>query len=89
MASTFSTLAKAADFSESNGSGARKKEDDEAHLAASESEKTSRKAPLIEDDHRGRPSKATFHYNIQIHLPTTTDISVYNAIFKSLRENLL
>lgn len=30
-----------------------------------------------------------FHYNIQIHLPATTDISVYNAIFKSIRENLL
>lgn len=30
-----------------------------------------------------------FHYNIQIHLPPTTDISVYNAIFKSLKENLL
>jgi hypothetical protein len=29
-----------------------------------------------------------FHYNIQIHLPPTTDISVYNAIFKSLKENL-
>lgn len=32
--------------------------------------------------------KANFHYNIQIHLPATTDISVYNAIFKSIRENL-
>jgi hypothetical protein len=31
----------------------------------------------------------TFHYNIQIHLPATTDISVYNAIFKSLKENLI
>lgn len=30
-----------------------------------------------------------FHYNIQIHLPATKDISVYNAIFKSLREHLL
>lgn len=29
-----------------------------------------------------------FYYNIQIHLPATTDISVYNAIFKSLKENL-
>ena len=29
-----------------------------------------------------------FHYNIQIHLPATTDIAVYNAIFKSLRESL-
>jgi len=34
---------------------------------------------------RGR---SDFHYNIQIHLPVTTDISVYNAIFRSLRENL-
>ena len=30
----------------------------------------------------------SFHYNIEIHLPATTDISVYNAIFRSLRENL-
>lgn len=30
-----------------------------------------------------------FHYNIQIHLPATTDISVYNAIFKSLKDNLM
>jgi Family of unknown function (DUF5343) len=30
-----------------------------------------------------------YHYNIQIHLPATKDITVYNAIFKSLREHLL
>ncbi len=30
----------------------------------------------------------SFHHNIEIHLPATTDISVYSAIFKSLRENL-
>jgi hypothetical protein len=29
-----------------------------------------------------------FHYNIQIHLPATTDVSIYNAIFRSLKENL-
>ena len=34
-------------------------------------------------------SQPQFHYNIQIHLPATTDISVYNAIFKSLKDNLL
>lgn len=33
--------------------------------------------------------KPSFHYNIQIHLPPTTDVSVYNAIFKSLKEHLL
>jgi Family of unknown function (DUF5343) len=27
------------------------------------------------------------HYNIQIHLPATKDIEVYNAIFKSLRDH--
>jgi hypothetical protein len=27
--------------------------------------------------------------NIQIHLPATTDIGVYNCIFKSIRDNLL
>lgn len=34
-------------------------------------------------------SSPDFHYNIQIHLPATTDISVYNAIFKSLKEHIL
>jgi hypothetical protein len=34
------------------------------------------------------PALAGFHYNIQIHLPATTDISVYNAIFKSLKDTL-
>jgi hypothetical protein len=30
-----------------------------------------------------------FHYNIQIHLPATTDIAVYNSIFKSIKDNLM
>lgn len=29
------------------------------------------------------------HYNIQIHLPATKDVEVYNSIFKSLREHLI
>lgn len=33
--------------------------------------------------------RPTLHYNIQIHLPATKDIEVFNAIFKSLREHLL
>lgn len=32
--------------------------------------------------------KLGFQYNIQVVLPTTTDIGVYNAIFKSIKENL-
>lgn len=29
------------------------------------------------------------HYNIQVHLPATKDIEVYNSIFKSLKNHLL
>lgn len=29
------------------------------------------------------------HYTIQVHLPATKDLEVYNAIFRSLKENLL
>ncbi len=36
-----------------------------------------------------KPKKAEFHYNIQIHLPPTRDSSVYDALFKSLKEHLL
>lgn len=34
-------------------------------------------------------SHATLHYNIQIHLPATKDVEVFNSIFKSLKEHLL
>jgi hypothetical protein len=36
-------------------------------------------------DEKRAPS---LNYNIEIHLPATTDISVYNAIFKSMRDTL-
>lgn len=38
---------------------------------------------------QGKGRRPDFHYNIQIHLPPSKDIEVYNAIFKSLREQLL
>jgi hypothetical protein len=41
------------------------------------------------DNHERRATPATLHYNIQIHLPATKDVEVFNAIFKSLREHLL
>lgn len=34
-------------------------------------------------------SLSGLHYNIQIHLPATKDVEVYNAIFKSLKEHLI
>lgn len=35
------------------------------------------------------PEGLNFSYSIYLNLPNTTDIAVFNAIFKSLRENLL
>ena len=32
---------------------------------------------------------AGLHYNIQIHLPATKDVEVYNSIFKALKEHLV
>ena len=37
----------------------------------------------------GAKSPIGLHYNIQIHLPATKDIEVYNAIFKSLRSHII
>lgn len=37
----------------------------------------------------GLPSGLNLGYTINLHLPSTSDITVFNAIFKSLREHLL
>ena len=47
------------------------------------------KEPINETSVLPNTKATAFHYNIQIHLPATTDISVYNAIFKSLKDNLI
>jgi hypothetical protein len=42
-----------------------------------------------EAEDRVRIKTPGLHYNIEIHLPATKDVEVYNAIFKSLREHLI
>jgi Family of unknown function (DUF5343) len=39
--------------------------------------------------HIARSRTPGLHYNIEIHLPATKDVEVYNAIFKSLREHII
>lgn len=51
----------------------------------SEMESTSQ-SQIIEKQSTGNLG---LHYNIQIHLPATKDIEVYNAIFKSLKTHLI
>lgn len=36
-----------------------------------------------------RAASVGLHYNLQIHLPPTKDVEIYNAIFKSMREHLI
>ena len=40
-------------------------------------------------DSTSLPHTIGLRYNVEIHLPASKDIGVYNAIFKSLKEHLL
>jgi len=56
--------------------------------------KTTTPEPSVETKPVAEPLLAkaaatSLNYNIQIHLPATKDIEVFNAIFKSLREHLI
>ena len=75
---TFKTLAGLAQFGASPRIRTKSKEEEKEAGAPP-------KRPQVFDPTNG----IEFSHNIQIQLPATTDISVYNAIFKSLRENLL
>ncbi len=80
IAKTFKAMAELAQFSEPEPVP------EEIEAVAEETPETPQSPEALAAARLSHPS---FHYNIEIHLPTTTDISVYNAIFKSLGENLL
>lgn len=44
---------------------------------------------LLEDRKVQLPTTVSLRYNVEIHLPASKDIEVYNSIFKSLKEHLL
>lgn len=87
IAATFKALAKAADFSEPSG-GLEKAVGKPVEKTKASTD-AGNKFTLPPSPPEAGAGVAGFHYNIQIHLPTTTDITVYNAIFKSLKEHLL
>jgi len=85
---TFKTLCAIADFSGTITSVGHNRHEENN----TESDSILSKPPSSSTEVAYTPiqnSKPDFHYNIQIHLPATTDISVYNAIFKSIKEHLL
>lgn len=55
----------------------------------SEHKSTQPPAPLLPSNTGQKQASLELCYNIQIHLPPTKDIEVYNAIFKSLREHFV
>lgn len=85
MANTFTALCKYADFTRVDNNLINVSKEDprveEIHF-----EKNS---PPLTRELISKNINTEMHYNIQIHLPETRDITVYDAIFKSLKEHLL
>ena len=87
MATTFYTLAQLADFTEagkqeqSDNAG----DDDVEDGAEQEQEQPGRQGRA----NGGSGATLALRHDIHVHLPLSTDVAVYDAIFKSLRENLM
>lgn len=81
-ASTFRALANLADFKTQTAPKAEPVKVVEANASQSPPPSTTHMPPP------GGQRPTEFHYNIQIHLPATNDVAIYNAIFRSLKENL-
>lgn len=83
MANTFKSLCELADWSMENTMAGIKAETDPSVSIPINVEQNAR-VPA-----NANSSSMNLHYNIQIHLPETTNIAVYDAIFQSLRKHLL
>ncbi len=83
MARTFKTLCDYADWSDII---AEPKHDDAVHPETPPSVPQPPKQ-VIQD--APQTNQLGLHYNIQIHLPETTNMAVYDAIFQSLKKHLL
>ena len=79
MARTFKTLCDYADWSENLDS-----QSSEEEVQHQDSVKEENVHPSIE-----KTGEFGLHYNIQIHLPETTNMAVYDAIFQSLKKHLM
>lgn len=85
MASTFKALCDLADWSETRTTIVKTTDD------TTEKEKTLKDTPQKDDRLQtiaGKENEIGLHYNIQIHLPETTNMAVYDAIFQSLKKHL-
>jgi Family of unknown function (DUF5343) len=84
---TFAKICSIADFE--IGAPAKSKETKEADREPKENVKE--KAPAVDREREtggNLPEPLSLGYRFEIHLPNTTDVDVYRAIFKALREHL-
>lgn len=83
MTKTFFALLDLADISSTTDAQPQR-------LASSEERSKSKQGRMEPITKRDVPMSepVSLHYNIQIHLPATKDVEVYNAIFRSLKEHL-
>lgn len=81
MANTFKALCDVADWTSDNNASQTFAED------VTQKKMLQDNAAKVDLTSQGR--KMNLHYNIQIHLPETTNMAVYDAIFQSLKKHLL
>lgn len=77
MSSTFRALCDLADWSKSL-----------QHKQTGSIQENVVQTPKIEQEEKVSGGGMNLHYNIQVHLPETTNMAVYDAIFQSLKKHL-
>ena len=85
MAATFKALCKEADFTATDNLLKKTASHEDAAQAAAE---VLVESPALDQVTPRLPALA-FSHTININLPATRDVAVYDAIFKSIREHLL
>jgi len=83
VACTFIELVKLADFEGKTKKQAKKKEKEIEHIKDTET------PPPLTPPLSHLPGRLGISYTINLNLPATTEIEVFNAIFKSLKEHIL
>lgn len=81
MAKTFFSLLPISDLSKKSGAATKEP-------SPLTKESTDERRETNNSTARMAAGFSGLHYNIEIHLPPTKDVEVYNAIFKSLKEHL-
>jgi uncharacterized protein DUF5343 len=80
MAMTFRALVEHADFSARTDEGSAEDQDGDGDTQAQDAVVSQRESVA---------GVLTLRHDVHVHLPTSEDIKVYDAIFRSLRDNLL